>query len=468
MAGDKKKVDILEKLQIKEFWANMGPNQRRGATIVLVVCGGFLLLSLITGGEEGSSRSHLDTVKRSVLTDTNTREKGIDALSAQIQRMREDQFEKNKEIERLHEEIVQMQKRRGNDPDVTRELQLVKSQLKTIQSRAESLGWKMEDIEDGYYTVPGSKRDEPEKKNTLANAKADAPEVQAPVAPTLADVEEGLESDPNYHFRTAPVRPAQPAPSAGAPNLKSGAQAGGGLNIVTIESESISTFEEEEEKPIFIPSGSIISGVLLNGLDAPTGRNARKDPFPVLVRVQHEAILPNYFQADVKECFATLAGYGDLSSERAFLRGESFSCIKNNGDVIEVQFPSYAVGEDGKAGVRGRLVTKAGSLIAKTALAGFAAGVAEAFDTSPVPVIQTGDAGSSRVYQDSFGSGAARHGASGGASAALTKLADYYMDMADEMFPVVEVDAGRSVDIIVTTGFKLKIRQENTQIAKKD
>jgi conjugal transfer pilus assembly protein TraB len=468
MAKGKSKFDPLERLQIKEFWANLSPSHRRIAAIVLVAASTFLVLGLLTGGEENSSRTRLETIKRSVLTDTNTREKGIDALSAQIQRMKDEQFEKNKEMERLQEEILQIQKRRGNDPDLTKELQIVKSQLKQIQTRAESLGWKMEDIEDGYYAVPGSDKGPSEKRKTLVEAKKNAPEIQAPLAPALVDVEEGLESDPNYHFRTAPIRPAQPAPSAGAPNLKSGAQSGGGLNIVTIESQSISESETVEEEPIYIPSGSIISGVMLNGLDAPTGRNARKDPFPVLVRIQREAVLPNYFQADVKECFATLAGYGDLSSERAFLRGESFSCIKNNGDAIEVQFPAYAVGEDGKAGVRGRLVTKAGALIAKTALAGFAAGVAEAFDSSPVPVIQTGDAGSSRVYQDNFGSGATQHGASSGASAALTKLADYYMDMADEMFPVVEVDAGRSVDIIVTTGFKLKIRSENTKLAKKD
>ncbi|MCG8026307.1 MAG: conjugal transfer protein TraB, partial [Candidatus Thiodiazotropha endolucinida] len=56
-----------------------------------------------------------------------------------------------------------------------------------------------------------------------------------------------------------------------------------------------------------------------------------------------------------------------------------------------------------------------------------------------------------------------------GASAALTRLADYYMDMADQIFPVVEVDAGRQIDIVLTSGFKLNVKNfKNSKLAKKD
>ncbi|MDJ1478821.1 TraB/VirB10 family protein [Bacillus sp. LS15-K4] len=88
---------------------------------------------------------------------------------------------------------------------------------------------------------------------------------------------------------------------------------------------------------------------MTTGLDAPTHESARREPFPALLRIQKEAILPNRFRADIKECFLIAAGYGDLSSERAYLRGETISCVREDGGVIETRLDSYAVGEDGKA-----------------------------------------------------------------------------------------------------------------------
>lgn len=45
-----------------------------------------------------------------------------------------------------------------------------------------------------------------------------------------------------------------------------------------------------------------------------------------------------------------------------------------------------------------------------------------------------------------------------GASKALDRIAQFYIDMAEGIFPVIEVDAGRQVDIIVTKGTNLQIR----------
>lgn len=40
-----------------------------------------------------------------------------------------------------------------------------------------------------------------------------------------------------------------------------------------------------------LPAGSILSGVSVTGMDAPTGKQAQRDPFPSLIRVKNEAIL---------------------------------------------------------------------------------------------------------------------------------------------------------------------------------
>lgn len=44
---------------------------------------------------------------------------------------------------------------------------------------------------------------------------------------------------------------------------------------------------------VYLPSGSILTGVLLNGMDAPTTSAARHDPFPSTLRLKWSALLPN-------------------------------------------------------------------------------------------------------------------------------------------------------------------------------
>ena len=197
-------------------------------------------------------------------------------------------------------------------------------------------------------------------------------------------------------------------------------------------------------------------------MDAPTAKGARKDPFPATIRLQKEAILPNRFRADVRECFLIVSGYGDLSSERAYLRGEVISCVRDDCGVIESRLYGYAVGEDGKAGVRGRLVSKQGAMIAKSLTAGFLSGFAQALDTNPVPVINTNPT-DTPVYQQVFNENTLQSGISKGASSAMEKVAQFYLDMAEGMFPVIEVDAGRQIDVIITKGQQLKLKSQGTK-----
>ena len=235
--------------------------------------------------------------------------------------------------------------------------------------------------------------------------------------------------------------------------------------VITITSHT-EPKEEVKQKAksedfLYIPSGAIISGVFLNGIDAPTGKSSQKNPFPTLIRIQKDAILPNYYTADIRECFLLMSGYGDLSSERAFLRGETISCIRSDGKIIDGRLDSYAVGDDGKAGVRGRLVSKQGQIIARSLLAGFAGGFAEMFDTTATPTLNTSSDGTIR-YEDVYSSKAVKGGAAKGVSQALTRISDFYMDLAEAVYPVIEVDAGRQVDVVVSKGAKLTFKNVNS------
>jgi len=234
--------------------------------------------------------------------------------------------------------------------------------------------------------------------------------------------------------------------------------------IKTIDTDATPPATAEKPKPVaektekpkpaeaYIPSGSMLSGVLLTGVDAPTGRGSNADPIPVLVRIKHEAILPNRYRADVRECFIVGSAYGDLSSERAYARGETLSCVRTDGKVIDTQVKMWLVGEDGKAGIRGHLVSKQGQAIAKAAVAGFAQAYANALQPNVNVIGGAGMSGNTPLSTQAL------QGATyGGASSALDRIAKFEIDLANQMFPVVEIDAGRPVSFIVLKGSSLPL-----------
>ena len=218
---------------------------------------------------------------------------------------------------------------------------------------------------------------------------------------------------------------------------------------------------EDKPKLLRLPAGSLLSGQLITGLDVPTGQGARREPYPVLIRIKASAILPNHYRTNVRECFVLASGYGDLSSERAYLRSETLSCIfkhNNKEQVIERSLEGYIAGEDGKAGLRGRLVSKQGQVMAKAAMAGFLSGVSEAFDIKPVPVFSVVPNQNGQIqspFQSGLkGSEALQSSLIKGSNKALEKLADFYLKLADQMVPVIEISAERKVDLILTRGLK--------------
>ena len=100
----------------------------------------------------------------------------------------------------------------------------------------------------------------------------------------------------------------------------------------------------------------------------PTGTASSRNPHPVLIHLVETSRIPNLRRMDIARCHVTGAGYGQLASERAHVRLERIACVLRSGDVIDTKIKGYVAGEDGKTGIRGRLVSKQGK---KYSLAGF-------------------------------------------------------------------------------------------------
>ncbi|WP_196481600.1 TraB/VirB10 family protein [Aeromonas hydrophila] len=428
---------------MRQFWSELDPKKKRW----IAVSGGvFALFSVVTvfsgAPEKGEPRGRQETIKN-VLTDKNTREIGIDSLSADVKMVSRENADIKKALERINSQLEQNKQKAGKDADVDRELSRLRQDLEQLAKQNAELA----------ELAKKEERDKARGKDAAGDEQASAPSS----ATNSQFMDKKLDyKDPAALFRDAPLPDSKGSPT-GKGSGKEGAKPGIQIVSYTQTAPEADKSETADDDSMYLPSGSILTGVLINGMDAPTSQGARRDPFPSTLRIQKEAILPNRFRADVRECFLIVSGYGDLSSERAYLRGETFSCVREDGGVIEAKLDAYAVGEDGKAGVRGRVVSKQGQIIAKSLMAGFLSGAAEAFDVNPVPVVST-NPGSSTQYQSVFSTDMVQGAAAKGAGKALERIAQFYIDMAEGIFPVIEIDAGRQVDIIITKGSKLQIR----------
>ncbi len=215
-----------------------------------------------------------------------------------------------------------------------------------------------------------------------------------------------------------------------------------------------------------LPAGAFAKAILLGGVDASTSISSQADPRPVLLRVTDHGNLPRKFKSDLKACHILASCYGDLSSERVYMRLEKLTCTERlTGEISETQVAGYVVGEDGRAGVRGVVVDKAGPLIRNSLVGGFFSGMGQFFgaqqqrSTFPVsPLGQTQFLAPQQMLTA---------GVSQGASNALEKYADFFINRAEQLQPVLQVAAGREVDVVFTQGTKFgetTVRQSLSKI----
>ncbi len=222
-------------------------------------------------------------------------------------------------------------------------------------------------------------------------------------------------------------------------------------------------------KPLgrWLPAGSHAEAVVLAGVDASAGVASQGDPRPVLLRLTGPAwtaaatdfhgngVRGNgaALEVDLAGCTVTGAAYGDLSSEKVYVRLRTMTCAGEAPDtVVETEVAGFVAGS-GKAGVRGPVVSREGALVEKAFLAGMVSGVGQ------------GVAGAFRPQAVATGGGAAvantglgdigRAGLGAGASSAGQKVADYMIRRAEQYQPVIQLRAGTRVSVVFLEGARL-------------
>jgi conjugal transfer pilus assembly protein TraB len=205
-----------------------------------------------------------------------------------------------------------------------------------------------------------------------------------------------------------------------------------------------------------------MEATLLTGIEADTVDDAQSNPEPIVLRVNAPAVLPNFIKADLEGCFVVANAYGKLNKERVETRLVSLSCLSADGHaIIDEKVKGFVSDMDGKRGLAGIVVSKAGSNVARVMAAsmveGFGAALAldgQTISTSPLGTTQTYDP--SRVF---------KAGAGQGIASGASELAKYWLDLAKQSSPVVEVGAAKKVTVFIQEGVWLNVMENETDSA---
>ncbi|AJF08128.1 hypothetical protein GSUB_16595 (plasmid) [Geoalkalibacter subterraneus] len=419
--------------------------QRRWLSIGLIATAFIGILWIFVSGDTDTRRERVsrDDVVKEIFTGANVREQGLQGLTSEVSRLRKEIAKMQQQNENLNKRIEKQQEDRKKIVEFDEERVSRAAASEAVKRVEEIYNKKLKNMQNLLEVQQG-------KQGDVSSPRSASSQGQQPLGST---------QDPSQLYDVDwENQSAAPAQGTAGQEQQTSKKKKTQFRVITAQEDPKQKKEKEEEpQEFFIPAGSILSGTLLTGLDAPTAQVARSNPYPVVLRLKKEAILPNRHRADVRECFLVASGYGDLSSERAYLRSELISCVREDGGVIEAPIDMFASGEDGKAGVRGRLVSKQGQFLARALMAGFMDGFSDVFSSTPVPTLVTNSDSDSKVFQQNFSQQALESAGIRGVGDALEKLADFYMDMAANIFPIIEIDAGREIDFLMTRGTKLKM-----------
>lgn len=200
----------------------------------------------------------------------------------------------------------------------------------------------------------------------------------------------------------------------------------------------------------YVPAGTFARGVLLEGADANASVNGQSDTVGILVRILENGTLPNGHHSHLKGCFVLASIYGDISSERGEARLTRVSCIRPDGHILDKNVQGY-LSFAGKEGIKGMPVMRNGKILAMAGLSGIFSGIGSALQQS----IQTQSVSPLGVTSTVSPNKIWENGAYSGVSTAMSQLAHYYIQRAEQYHPIIEIGSGTVATVIFQRGFSL-------------
>ena len=217
-------------------------------------------------------------------------------------------------------------------------------------------------------------------------------------------------------------------------------------------------------KPLstYVPAGSYAEAVVLAGADASAGVASQGDPRPVLLRLTSPAygaaVAGEATRTDIEGCTVTGAAYGDLSSEKVYVRLQTLACAGDApATVLETTVAGFVAGA-GQAGVRGPVVSREGALVQRAFLSGVFSGIGQGVNQAfrPQAVLAGGGAA---TFENTDFDAIGRAGLGAGAGTAGQEVSDYLIRRAEQYQPVIQLAAGTAVTVVFLEGAWLDGRE---------
>ncbi|HEX7783726.1 MAG TPA: TraB/VirB10 family protein [Sphingobium sp.] len=328
----------------------------------------------------------------------------------------------------------------------------LRGDLKKVLDGQQLLGDRVSAIEEGKV-VPGSRTPD---NRASGGIDGDLPPAlpdsvpALPYPPATGDI--SADADKLPAPPTGPVAP--PAPPAPPVEKTVGAIGSATGQVVAQGAVDSSASSKKKNRTIYLPPG-FMKARLLTGIDALASRDATSNPEPIIARVQAPAVLPNEVKANLAGCFVVGNATGSLAKERVEVQLVSLSCVDfDEHSIVDQPVKGFFVDTDGKKGLSGKVVTRAGATLARAFIAGTISGISQSVEstfgntsTSALGTVRTLDAGD-----------AAKTGIAGGLSKSSDKLTDFYLDLARQAGPIVEVGAAKDVVVVIQEGATLEIK----------
>ena len=222
----------------------------------------------------------------------------------------------------------------------------------------------------------------------------------------------------------------------------------GSIDSFTFETTKKNTYKRTWKN--YVPSGSWVTAVMTGGAEANAGVSGESNTAPVEFEMLNDGFLPNGKHSTLKGCVMTGSAHGDISSQRGIVRGDRLSCVRKNGTILDIPVQA-TVFNFGKNGIRGEAIMRNSKILQSVGWSGLLSGIGNAAksatQTSSVsPLGATSTVDPSQMGLNIVGSMT---------SDAASKLSEYYLKLAEQYHPDIDLRQGAVVNIVFLKGFPL-------------
>ena len=350
------------------------------------------------------------------------------------------------------------------------QLESMNNQMRSLAARAQ----QADQFEQQLARANGQNGDMTEDTRRVLGAYQEENEqLRAALAAARQSPVMGPQPGPNALYGRGSAPSYAQAPQTGAPALTPAGQAAAaaaGLPAARASEVKLVSFGDAPpgtgspvpkgntvytDSSTYLPPNSIAVAKVIVGVDASASVQSQSDPLPVVLRITGPArsVYDNgrLLTTDITGCLVNGAARGDLSSEKVYVKLQRMTCPQPGGRYAVSDVKGF-IAFGGKTGVRGRVVSREGSLVGQAFLAGLAGGFGRGFSANTQSLFQ-GTNVTVDGKRQKLGTGDILEGGVGeGVATSADMVSKYLIERAEQYQPVIEMPTGIDVEIVFLEG----------------